>query len=121
MKDSAKLKILIKNQGFVRASRAVGGYQNLFKFLGTDFNNSQKFITDFLMNNIFTEKDLDPYDKVGLIKIRVKFISVYFDNVNNVITEFNIIEGEIEDFKFSSDNIPIDDMSDFFEFKNFYG
>jgi hypothetical protein len=104
-------------------------YSEFMNLNPEDKNSRSELVKNYLLNNVFNEKtitDISDFLEQGDIKIR--FSEVNFaediDGCIEVFVTFIILDGSFinEDgvrVNFSSENIPFDDMIEYFEFKDY--
>lgn len=104
-------------------------YSEFMNLNPEDKNSRSELVKNYLLNNIFDEKtitDISDFLEQGDIKIRFSEVDFAEDieGCIEVFVKFIILDGSFinEDgvrVNFSSENIPFDDMMEYFEFKDY--
>lgn len=104
-------------------------YSDFMNLNPEDKNSRSELVKNYLLNNVFSEKtitDISDFLEQGDIKIRFSEVNFAEDieGCIEVFVTFIILDGSFinEDgvrVNFSSENIPFDDMIEYFEFKDY--
>lgn len=117
-----QIEKLIQKYGVVNASNAVGGFKKLYNLTkgestGDDYKDFSNFITDRVFS-LGEPSELNMSFKVLTLQ------KVTIDDSVGLMVDCEVLEGrytdeDLNDFHFSSGDIPMDDFSEYFEFKDY--
>lgn len=119
---------LIQKYGLVSASKAVGGLKKLYDITHHESSGDRyEDFNNFITNRVFQENDFPSSDDINL-KINFKILKsmvINIDGDKGLDLDCVVLNGSYFDtyenftIHFSTGDLPMDDFSEYFEFKDY--